>query len=165
MVKYAEYINSEAWQKTRNRYKNSRLSQNCYCCLRSDVPMDLHHKTYKSLGKENLNHLTKVCRSCHEIIHEIVKEQKVHVWVATKFVRGLFQRPKAKTLAKIEKEQQKIARKIARKKIDPEAVLHLLDTKRGFSRELVTSWGVPWPLRHGWKKRLRGFLLRKQQRE
>lgn len=33
--------------------------------------MDLHHKTYKTLGRENLNHLVALCRRCHELVHKI----------------------------------------------------------------------------------------------
>lgn len=168
MVNYLEYINSQAWQRTRYRYRTSKLSQNCYCCERSDVPMDLHHKTYKSLGKENLNHLTKVCRSCHNMIHEIAKEKRIHIWIATKIVRNTFRRKQIK----IEKKQQKIVKKqlaiqqtIIRRKLDPKSVLEMLDDTKRFTKERLSTWGVSWPPRKGWRKRLREFLIRKLQHE
>jgi hypothetical protein len=95
---YYEYIKSEKWQETRKRYYNSKLYKtfkskkkgwNCYCCSASDVPLDLHHRSYKRLGEENIAiDLVTVCRECHEKIHHLMKESNVSLWKATKKIKS-----------------------------------------------------------------------------
>ena len=68
---YYNYINSYAWQAMRRRFWSSKLPKHCYCCGKSDIALELHHKTYKRLGHENLNDLILVCRNCHGNIHKL----------------------------------------------------------------------------------------------
>jgi 5-methylcytosine-specific restriction endonuclease McrA len=78
--KYNEYLQGEHWQETRKRYYHSKLfrktyKKRCGICLR-DVPLDLHHKTYKRIGAEPLKDLIGVCRECHTQIHSQVTNSK-----------------------------------------------------------------------------------------
>jgi hypothetical protein len=95
-IKYYSYIKSEAWQRKRRQFYSSNMFKcfegagkwNCYCCEMTDVSLDLHHRTYKRLGKEKIHiDLVPVCRPCHEDIHFLVKEKDFGLWVATKAVR------------------------------------------------------------------------------
>jgi hypothetical protein len=95
-IKYYEYIRSEAWQRKRRQFYSSNMFKcfkgegkwNCYCCGISNVPLDLHHRTYKRLGKEKINiDLVPVCRTCHDEIHLLIETRNFHVWGATKSVR------------------------------------------------------------------------------
>jgi hypothetical protein len=95
-IKYYEYIRSEAWQRKRRQFYSSNMFKcfegtgkwNCYCCGITDVSLDLHHRTYKRLGKEKINiDLVPVCRTCHEDIHFLVKERDFGLWGATKSIR------------------------------------------------------------------------------
>lgn len=108
---YKAYMRSSDWQETRQRYARSRLLKSCYCCGADNNPLDLHHKTYKTLGHENLNHLCRVCRSCHEAIHALVKEKGVSIWWATKRIRSRKRR-----------SQKLRVRKASRKKIQQDAI-------------------------------------------
>ena len=67
-VLYAEYIQSDEWQKVKRRYRKSKLPQFCQGCGRAHV--EYHHRTYERLGHEKLSDLVPVCRECHEAIHE-----------------------------------------------------------------------------------------------
>ena len=65
---YAEYLGSPHWQAVRNQYRASKLPQTCVVC--HDQNVDLHHRTYKRLGRERLTDLVTLCRSHHEAIHD-----------------------------------------------------------------------------------------------
>ena len=85
---YAEYIASAAWQDTRRRFWASKLPKDCWCCSRTDGPKDLHHRTYKNLGRENLRDLVPLCRDCHDRIHELHRRNpRLSLWGATGAVR------------------------------------------------------------------------------
>lgn len=70
---YADYIRSKAWQQVRRRFWASRLPKECYCYGWLDGPKDLHHRTYKNLGRENLRDLVPLCRDCHDRVHEMAR--------------------------------------------------------------------------------------------
>ena len=108
-MKYYEYIRSEAWQRKRKEFYSSKMYKqlrgsgkwSCYCCARSDISLDLHHRTYKRLGNENIAiDLIPVCRECHTKIHEYEKSG-VQLWSATKKVRNQFVRKEKKKARKI----------------------------------------------------------------
>lgn len=87
-AEYRDYIRSPAWAEVRRRYWASKLPQACYCCDRTDVPLDLHHRTYKNLGNERLMDLIPLCRPCHEAAHTLVGEVGWEkLWWAAKKVR------------------------------------------------------------------------------
>ena len=83
---YLAYIKSPEWQAIRRRYWVSKLPKQCIGCGKTDVPLELHHKSYKSLGRENLNHLALVCRGCHVKIHDIYKSTAKDLWAASMHV-------------------------------------------------------------------------------
>jgi hypothetical protein len=115
---YYGYIRSPAWAEKKRQYYASKMyktlkSRNngwiCYCCFANDKPLDLHHRTYKRLGEENIAvDLVPVCRDCHEKIHKLHKSTKISLWSATKKIR------------KPAKRKEKIAK---RKKARPQRIL------------------------------------------
>ena len=67
---YYEYIQSEDW----NRKRRERLAidgYKCVVCGRSDVPLQVHHRSYDHLGDEQMDELITVCETCHGIITDI----------------------------------------------------------------------------------------------
>lgn len=62
---YQEYIKSEEWRRLRKRWID-KFGMSCVCGLKG---LDLHHHTYKRLGKELLTDLVLLCRECHEFVH------------------------------------------------------------------------------------------------
>ena len=94
-MNYYDYIKSEKWQQKRKEYYSSNLYKNlkgsgkwnCYCCECNNKPLDLHHRTYKRLGNENISiDLIPVCRNCHDKIHKLEKGG-IQLWEATKKIR------------------------------------------------------------------------------
>lgn len=79
-------MRSAAWQAVRARYWRSKLPKFCFCCLALDVPLDLHHRTYKNLGNERLIDLVAVCRTCHDEIHALAASSRMNMWQATRVV-------------------------------------------------------------------------------
>ena len=63
---YNRYRKSARWQtKRRTILKCARYK--CWKCGRPAT--QVHHETYKRIGKERLSDLTAVCGGCHKRIH------------------------------------------------------------------------------------------------
>ncbi len=68
---YKTYIRSPEWYEVRSRYRASKLPQTCKAC--GETKVELHHKTYKRLGRERLTDLVPLCRKHHQQAHDLVK--------------------------------------------------------------------------------------------
>lgn len=67
---YADYLKSAHWQET--RYKAiQHAGQKCQVCASVDR-LDVHHNDYSRLGGELATDLVVLCRSCHELFHEVM---------------------------------------------------------------------------------------------
>ena len=99
-INYPRYMRSPQWAEKKRRFFASRMWKNnppgneggwkCYCCEADNVPLDVHHRSYRRLGNENIAvDLVAVCRLCHEEIHLVGKRDKIDAWEATKKVRDL----------------------------------------------------------------------------
>lgn len=66
---YRAYLKSDHWQQ-RRRQAHRENHSHCSVCRRNDVPLDVHHLTYKHIGDERHEELNLVCRKCHDAIHE-----------------------------------------------------------------------------------------------
>ena len=88
-MNYYQYIKSDLWKQKKAKFYASKYFKNgrfCMCCKTKNVPLEVHHKTYKRLFKERLSDLFAVCRTCHELIHQIHKTRKSiknNLWSAT----------------------------------------------------------------------------------
>jgi len=71
---YAAYLKSDHWQEFREAYfaKHKKI---CYCCQKS--ARDLHHIDYSHLGKERQKDVEPLCRTCHDKVHTIIRENHV----------------------------------------------------------------------------------------
>ena len=109
-VLYHAYMRSEAWQEVRRRYWRSKLPKCCYVCSRNDVVLQLHHRTYRRLGCENISvDLRLVCDDHHSRIHEVHKTSEHSLWSSTKHERRKWRR-------KIRKQERKLERKARQEK-------------------------------------------------
>lgn len=63
---YWEYLQSAHWQDISRAYKASGLPTRCIC---GAPEVELHHRTYERLGREELTDLIPLCRLCHAAIH------------------------------------------------------------------------------------------------
>jgi len=116
----------------------SKLPKDCYVCrIAWNNTFHFHHVTYKTLGCERLMDIVPVCPTCHNAIHDYHKAHpEMLLRVATKRMRRAH---------------------IAKLVIDypsPEEIEAFKTAKGGFTKVQVIKWGVPWPLRKGWKDRL-----------
>lgn len=68
-TKYGRYLVSPEWRERRA----AAIAAQGFKCQRCGRRRDLqvHHKTYKNLGKERDEDLEVLCRDCHEIHHGI----------------------------------------------------------------------------------------------
>lgn len=76
---YKEYLLSSHWKEFKTRYiktnariRNLRKKYHrlvCEFCFEGEQQLEVHHKTYKNMGKESTNDVFLVCRSCHQGSH------------------------------------------------------------------------------------------------
>lgn len=71
-MNYQEYLQSNHWQMTRLR-KLAKAGHRCESC-RETTHLEVHHLTYKTLGKENESELIVLCSTCHEYTHLLWKK-------------------------------------------------------------------------------------------
>jgi len=64
---YEDYLNSPEWKTIREKALE-RAGRRCQAC-NSRGPLDVHHRTYEHIGREELDDLTVLCRKCHGIFH------------------------------------------------------------------------------------------------
>jgi hypothetical protein len=65
---YAGYLKTDHWQALKKAYRESDLPQACVEC--GDPHYELHHLSYKTLGREALSDLEPRCRQHHEEAHK-----------------------------------------------------------------------------------------------
>lgn len=70
--RYEEYLASQAWREKRRRYfAAKRLPKTCLACGSEQV--QLHHRTYRRLGREHLQDLVPLCQPCHSAGHDLIR--------------------------------------------------------------------------------------------
>lgn len=65
---YKNYIKSEAWAEKRE-YALDYFGRFCMVCGTADQ-LQVHHKCYRNLGREDVHDLEVLCRGCHGNRHE-----------------------------------------------------------------------------------------------
>jgi len=74
---YAEYLRSEYWTQAKQRYQDSKRLQTCLICDSENV--QLHHRSYRMLGKEPPRDLVPLCGPCHRECHRFEKITKINL--------------------------------------------------------------------------------------
>ena len=64
---YRDYLQSDEWKRKTDHVKTAGKYR-CKCC-RSGKDLEVHHKTYRSIGNESINDLIILCRACHKLHH------------------------------------------------------------------------------------------------
>lgn len=64
---YQDYLKSDAW-RARAEDALLRASHRCQLCY-SGERLEVHHRTYIRLGREEPTDLTVLCHSCHSKFH------------------------------------------------------------------------------------------------
>lgn len=65
---YKFYLLTKEWKRIRKRVIK-RAKGICETCKIEKI-VDVHHLSYKNLGKEKLCDLRGLCRECHSIMHD-----------------------------------------------------------------------------------------------
>lgn len=81
-MSYKQYLNSKHWkQKRLETFKCG--GRECYICKSKDK-LQVHHKTYKRKGFENVaTDLFALCAKHHLEVHETAKDHDGNIWNAT----------------------------------------------------------------------------------
>jgi len=96
---YQEYLQTPHWKDVRSRFWKSKLhNSRCYACGAIEN-LQVHHKTYKRIGKERLNDFVLLCGNCHKETHQIEKERPAGI------LYGAARRLKKKLLASLKSKQ------------------------------------------------------------
>jgi 5-methylcytosine-specific restriction endonuclease McrA len=66
-ILYDQYINSNLW-KNKRQYALAHYGVRCEDCG-STYSLQVHHKTYINFGDEDIDDLSVLCRSCHDLKH------------------------------------------------------------------------------------------------
>jgi hypothetical protein len=96
---YRAYLRSAWWKELGDRYRASSQPQVCIVCY--DPNVDLHHKTYKRLGQENLSDLLPLCRQHHEESHALEQTWRrrgqdqftINLWTAARILHQQYRHP------------------------------------------------------------------------
>ena len=72
---YAEYLQTQHWITVR-RACLKRFGYRCGICLKSK-PLEVHHvdTTYESRGREVAEDVIPLCRDCHQLQHDLLRDQ------------------------------------------------------------------------------------------
>ena len=89
--KYKNYIRSEHWKRRKRKYYKKNPGRRCWICG-STRDVELHHKTYKRLKKEQDSDLVPLCRKCHKAVHDRYKIESLYhpsttLWKVTQIVK------------------------------------------------------------------------------
>lgn len=99
------YLMTKHWKQLRAKvyeYYNGE----CQRC-KSVIPVQLsnvHHRTYKRIGHENITDLILYCKNCHTKIHSNKKELKTTNQKLTKYIKELSENEKKAVIEFIERK-------------------------------------------------------------
>lgn len=74
-VGYPAYIKSNDWRKKRE-FALKILGAKCQMCNKTDLPLHVHHKHYKTLYHERFEDVNIFCTLCHEKTHRVIKNER-----------------------------------------------------------------------------------------
>lgn len=107
-MNYNEYINSLAW-KIRKREIYNKKGFHCERCGEDrNGFLNVHHGTYKNIGREKDCELFILCKNCHAEYHSIYGSEP-DIFSTKSFLRVVFKTPKianSKKGSKLRKSQE-----------------------------------------------------------
>lgn len=81
------YYETPEWRATRERLLLSgRGRKGCGGCGRVTASPDIHHRTYRRIGREHLGDLILLCRECHDWTHHLAALTGDELWRVTGMV-------------------------------------------------------------------------------
>ncbi len=85
-MSYRDYLKSDSWKTTKWLIKKNAKSQGkkkCQFCG-SKKRLNVHHKTYKNIGMEQIDDLVLLCQPCHFTWHRVKYKETLTTEVASK---------------------------------------------------------------------------------
>lgn len=76
---YEDYVRSDRWSRSPARLEELRLSgHRCRFCGRgaADTRIEVHHRTYMTLGRERPADLCTLCSDCHSAVTEVLRRRR-----------------------------------------------------------------------------------------
>ncbi len=76
---YLAYIASEDWRRNPARLLELHLAHyRCRVCDRgwADVPLEVHHRTYRRLRRERVEDLLTLCVDCHDAVTAMLRARR-----------------------------------------------------------------------------------------
>lgn len=70
---YRAYLESEHWSRFRTRYFLDHDPVKCFVCDAHTGNLNLHHLTYRRLGRERQADVVALCFDCHRFAHYLAK--------------------------------------------------------------------------------------------
>lgn len=68
-VGYDNYLKTQHWKQFREKIIKERKF--CEICKNVEYIMNVHHISYKNIGKEKKSDVALLCNDCHKYIHKI----------------------------------------------------------------------------------------------
>jgi hypothetical protein len=85
---YDDYLSSPHWLQFKSRYFEKKARE---CDLCGDPAVELHHITYRNLGRERLQDVVPLCRFCHEGTHDHARTDRFE-YAHRRYRRSFLQR-------------------------------------------------------------------------
>ncbi|MET4278745.1 MULTISPECIES: hypothetical protein [unclassified Bradyrhizobium] len=83
-MNYHEYMASRSWRRNPTRLAELEAAGfRCRVCNHdgSHNPIEVHHRTYENLGREQPGDLTALCRNCHRVVTDHLRRLRYTQWV------------------------------------------------------------------------------------
>lgn len=97
--KYETYLEGDWWKARRKKFINFRIRTKRYGCdvCGTRKHIDVHHLSYDHLNAESDSELALLCRDCHIIAHELIRQHKAYLDNSVAILRekpiGTIQKP------------------------------------------------------------------------
>lgn len=84
---YKDYLKSKHWKELKKKKRDTRKAK-CRVC-HTEKNLNLHHRTYKSIGNEHVGDVIWLCADCHNETHKLA-QSGLPLCVASRNLRRSF---------------------------------------------------------------------------
>lgn len=99
---YGDYLATDHWKRKREKVLQAD-DYKCRLCS-SEKQLEVHHRTYLSIGMEKPGDLLTLCSECHDVFH---KHRKAHGQKSSDYIDDLSPRQETIELEKIARAARK----------------------------------------------------------
>jgi hypothetical protein len=111
-MSYLAYINSPLWEERRRQYYRQH-PRKCWACG-STSAVELHHVTYKNMGREEDGDLMPLCKIHHQAVHQYhARHSHLTLAQATATVTGTVRQPQLQAVREVGRRALQLAEKLS----------------------------------------------------